>query len=269
MIWKTIASTFALAGFCCLVSAPSAIAQGAAQPPAQGQNPPGGFGGPGAGMQMPPEMQAKLKAWKTWNNAHKPISDLQMMLLKVERLEKEPGAELTKPQANQLLAIIKPWRTKKEMTNDQASAVMKSVSKLLTPTQVAKLATMQGRGGGGDRRGAGGPGMAGGGPGRPGMAGGGPGRPGMAGPGPAPKMSGGAPGGPAGRPGGMGAESAGGRMGGRPAGGPGGPGGFKIPDPPKTGFNPLNPATLPFERQRPRAQKNLDEFTAALQAKAK
>ena len=49
----------------------------------------------------------------------------------------------------------------------------------------------------------------------------------------------------------------------------GGGGDFKIPDPPKHGYNPLNPSTLPFEGMRPRAQKNLDEFTAKMQARAK
>jgi len=42
-----------------------------------------------------------------------------------------------------------------------------------------------------------------------------------------------------------------------------------MPDPPKGNYNPLNPDTLPFEQMRPRAKKQLDEFTAALAAKTK
>jgi hypothetical protein len=254
MSWKNIASTISLAGVCCLISASGAHAQGT--PLSRGQNPPGGPGGPGGAI--PPEMQAKMKAWQKWNETHKGIGDLQTLLRKVERLDKEPGAELNKQQAGKMLAIIKPWRTKTEMTNDQANGVTKAVMGVLNPTQTAKLATMQGgRGGmGGGRRG--------GGEGGPGSSTGG--TPRLAGPGAPPT----APGGPGGgRPGG---GPGGGRMGGVPAGGPGGPGGpggFKMPDPPKNGYNPLNPATLPFEQMRPRAKKNLDDFTAELQAKAK
>ena len=254
MSWKIIASAFSLAGVCCLISASGVLAQG---PPKAGGAPPrpGGPGGFG-GFQMTPEQQKKAEAWKKWTDAHKGIGDLQTMLRKVERLDKEPGAELNKAQATKLLAIIDPWRTKKEMTNDQANGVMKSVSAMLTPAQVTKLATMQGGRGGG-------PGGFGGG-GRPGGPGGGP-RAGTGGA--APRT--GAPGTPPTGAGGSGPGGAG--RGPRPAGGPGGFGGgnFTMPDPPKNGYNPLNPDTLPFEQMRPRAKKNLEEFTAALQAKAK
>lgn len=253
MIWKNIAAAIGLAGACCILSAPGASAQGGPGAPlSRGQNPPGGPRVPGG--PMPPEMQAKMKAWQKWSDSHKGIADLQTLLRKVEQLDKEPGAALNKQQAARMLAIIKPWRTKSEMTNEQANGLMKSVTGVLTPAQVAKLATMQGRRGGMGMGGMGGGRR----PGGMGGPGGGPGAPGAPRPGTAPTAPG-APGG--GRMGGPG----GGRMG----GGPGGPGGFKIPDPPKNGYNPLNPATLPFEQLRPRAQKNLDDFMAALQAKAK
>jgi hypothetical protein len=88
MSWKTIASTIGLTGICCLVSLPSAIAQG----PAPGAKVPGAPGAPGGMPQMPPEMQAKIKAWQKWNDAHKPLGDLQTLFRKVEQLDKEPGA---------------------------------------------------------------------------------------------------------------------------------------------------------------------------------
>lgn len=207
MSWKTIVSSLALAGVCCLVGVSRANAQG----------------GPGGGFQMTPEMQAKIKAWQKWTEAHKGISNLQTLFYQVEQMDKEPAFALNKPQSSKLLSIMKPWRTKPEMSDDQAKSVMKAVTGLLTDKQVKKLTTIQSpwgrRGGGGGGGGAGG-----------------------------------------GRPGG-----AGGPGGGRP----GGAGGFKIPDPPKGGYNPLNPATLPFEQMRPRAQKGLDDFTAELQAKSK
>jgi hypothetical protein len=190
---KTIVSALGLAAVFCLTRVPGAQAQG------------GGF-------QMTPEMQAKIKAWQKWTEAHKGVSNLQTLFYQVEQLEKAPGYELNKMQAGKLIGIIKPWRTKPEMSDDQAKGVMKSMTVMLTDKQVKKLTTIQTpwarRGGGGSGGGA--------------------------------------------RPGGA-----------------GGAGGFKFPDPPKGGYNPLNPDTLPFEQMRPMAKKGMDDFTAELQAKAK
>ena len=196
MSWKQIASVAGLAGFCCLINAPGANAQG-------------GFGG-----GMPPEIAAKIKAWGKWREAHKGISNVQTLVYQVEQLDKQPGFELNKQQAGKLLGVIKPWRTKPEMSDDQAKGVMKAVTGMLTDKQVKKLTTIQppwARQGGGGGGGA--------------------------------------------RPGG----GAGGRPGGAPA----------FPDPPKGGYNPLNPDTLPFVQMRPMAKKGMDDFTAELQAKAK
>jgi hypothetical protein len=273
MTWKTMAATIGMAGLCCLLVGSGAQAQGAAAGKAP-QGAPGGRGpgGGGPGMfQMTPEMQAKAKAWQKYQEAHKGLGDLQTLMRKVEQLDREPGFELTKAQGTKIVGIIKPWRTKPEMTNDQANGVMKSLTGVLTPKQTAKMVTMpMGRRGGGGPGGPGGGRMAGG-PGGPGggrMAGG-PGGPGGG------RMAGGPNGAPGGgRPGGAGAPGGpGGPGGGRP-GGPGGrmggPGGsFKMPDPPKHGYNPLNPDTLPFEQSRPGAKKRLDEFTSKMQAKTK
>jgi hypothetical protein len=69
----------------------------------------------------------------------------------------------------------------------------------------------------------------------------------------------------AGRPGG----GPGGPGGGRPGGGPGGAGGFQIPDPPKAGYNPMNPNTLPFAQMRPMAKRSQAEFLGQLKKEAK
>lgn len=255
MNWKTMATRLGLAGLCCLLAAPGVLAQGGAvkggAPGGRGQ---GGPGGPGMG-QMPPEMQAKFKAWQKYNDDHKSLGDLQTLMRKVEQLDQEKGYELDKAQAGKIVAIMKSWRSKPEMTNAQAAGVMKSVTGVLNAKQTAKLATIQVRG-----RGMGGPGGRRGGPGGPGGPGG---RPGIAGgPGGTPPTPGGT------RPGG--GRMAGG-PGGRPGGAPGGPGGrgFTIPDPPKKGYNPLNPDSLPMERMREGAKKRMDEFTAKMQTRAK
>ena len=66
-----------------------------------------------------------------------------------------------------------------------------------------------------------------------------------------------------GGPGGGGARPGGG--GGRP-GGP--PGGFNLPDPPKTGWNPLNADSMPFAQARPEMKRRTNAFFASLQHKA-
>jgi len=194
----------------CAVGGPRVLAQA-----------PGGPGG--GGFQPTPEMKAKFAAWQKYRDQHKNLTNLSTMLRQIREVDKDPQTQFTKAQAGKLLPILKAWRNKPTMTEDQAQSVSKQIGAILTEKQLKKMATIKPRGFGG------GPGG-----GRPG----GPGGPG-----------GGGPGGPGG---------------GRP-GGPGGPGGFQMPDPPKGGYNPLNPDTLPFERMRPQAKKSLDEFTASLQ----
>lgn len=70
--------------------------------------------------------------------------------------------------------------------------------------------------------------------------------------------------------GGRGPGGGGGFGGGRPGGGGGGrpamdPNAFPSPK----DYNPLNPNTLPFARQRPRSQQRMAQLTAALAASAK
>ncbi len=140
----------------------------------------GGFGG-GGGFQPSPEMMAKFKKWQAWRQSHPHISELGQTMRGMGELDKNPGTQITKPQAQAILAAIKPWRGKPVMTNDQALQVNKAITRPLSIPQIKKLATMGGPGGG--RRGGGGGGFGGGGGGRPGGFGGGGGRPGGGGPG--------------------------------------------------------------------------------------
>ena len=157
-----IAATAAIALFA--LNAPAAHAQG-------------GFGG--GGFQPPPEMMAKIKKWQAWRQSHPHVSALGQTMRGMGELDKNPGTQITKPQAQAILAAIKPWRSKPVLTNDQALQVNKAITRPLSIPQIKKLATMGGPGGGrrGGGFGGGGGGGFGGGGGRPG--GGGPGgRPG-------------------------------------------------------------------------------------------
>ncbi|MEO7714704.1 MAG: hypothetical protein ABIY70_00760 [Capsulimonas sp.] len=190
----------------------------------------GGFGGPGGGgFQMSPEAMAKMQAWRKWRDSHKNIGAVGRSVRAISELEQDPRTKLTKPQAKTVLTVLKSWRAKPVMTDAQARKVNQQLTATLSIPQLKKLATMSA-----DRRGG--------------------------------------PGGGGGRPGGGGPGGGGGFGGGRPGGGPGGggPGGRGGFDPSKMSaphdYNPLNPATLPFERQRPRAKQQMDTLIATLAA---
>lgn len=137
---------------------------------AQAQGP--GGGPPGGGFQMPPAMQAKMQAWRTWRDNHKNVTALQRTLGALADMEQDPATKLTKPQAKAVLAVIKKWQAKPALTDVQARQVNSQITAPLNIAQIKKIATAsQGRGGfGGGRPGGGGGGGFGGG--RPGGGGG-------------------------------------------------------------------------------------------------
>ena len=136
---------------------------------------PGGFGGP----PMPPEMQAKMKAWDIWRGTHQNVVSLQRTLGGLTRLEDTPATKLTKPQAKAMLAVLKKWQAKPSITDAQAKQINTQLTGLLSTAQRQQMTVAgPGRGGFGSGRpsGFGRPGGFGGRPeGRPG---GGFGRPG-------------------------------------------------------------------------------------------
>lgn len=198
----------------CAVSVPGAQAQG---------------GPGGGGFQMPPQMRAKMEAWRKFRDQHKNLSTLGDMLFQIQEMNKDAGYQLDKKQSASMLKIIGPWRAKKTINEDQAKDVSKRMGAVLTVKQLKKMSTIPP-------------------PGRRARGGGG------------------------GRPGGPGGPGGGGGLAGTRPGGPGGggrPGGFTFPDPPKQGWNPFNPDTLPFERMRPMAKTRMNEFVASLNKQAK
>src|SRR5262245_52401546 len=84
---------------------------GLSAPPLSAQ----GFGG--GGGQMPPEIQAKMKAWQKWRENHKSLASLQTMIFQLRELDKDPGGQLTKPQASKILTVLKSWRHKPTMSD--------------------------------------------------------------------------------------------------------------------------------------------------------
>jgi uncharacterized membrane protein YgcG len=168
---------------------------------------------------MPPEVQAKMRAWQKFRETHKNFEYLQQTLAGINEMEKYPTTRLTKDQAKQILAVIKPWRNRPVMTNEQAGQVNKALNKPLTLDQVKKVATAPnmmrgGRGFGGRAGGGGGGGAGGGGQRRPGQF----------------DFS-------------------------------------KFPDPKE--YNPLNPASLPFEQFRPMATQRMNELMKLLEDRAR
>ena len=129
------------------------------------------------GFQMNPQMQAKFQAWQKWRQNHPHIQSLQQTMIGFREMEKDPKTKLTRDQARKILPVVKAWRNKPTMSDDQALQVTKQLTASLNTAQLKKIATAPqfGRGGrgfgGGARPGGGGPGGPGGG--RPGGPGGG------------------------------------------------------------------------------------------------
>lgn len=189
---------------------------------AQAQGP-----GPG-GFQPNPAMMAKFQAWRKWNDSHKNIQSIGQTVRGLMALEQDPSAQLNKKQAGPVLAVLKKWRSKPVMTDDQARQVNRQLTATLTIPQLKKLAQASSR----RRGGPGGGGGGGFGGGRPGGGGGG--------------FGGGRPGGGGGRPG-------------------GGPGGFNPADIPSPhDYNPLNANTLPFPRMRTRMAQGMSQLMTKL-----
>ena len=136
---------------------------------------------PGGGFNMPPEMKAKIGAWKKWSEEHKNVAALGKTLRGIETINKEPETQLNKQQSAKMLTIVNTWKTKPDMTEDQAKDVQKQITAMLNDKQLKRL-NAPGMGGFGGPGGGGRPGggFAGGRPGGPGggRPPGGPGGPG-------------------------------------------------------------------------------------------
>jgi hypothetical protein len=188
-------------------------------------------------MKPPPGMAANMKAWQSWRSTHKNISALEHTLHGLSSLSQDPKTRLGREQAQEILAITTPWRSRQAMSDLQAKQVNHQIQAVLTPAQARKIAALRPRGG--------------------------PGGPPPGGPPPG-GMDGPPPGGPDGPPpGGMGAPP--------PNGFPprGSQKGFRPPAFPKPKeYNPLNPATISFPPEQQHVKQELASlFSTLKQAK--
>ena len=156
-----------------------ALAVTALAPAAFAQGPPGG----GGGFQMTPEMRAQMQKFQKFREANKNVFQVSQTLRRIAGLDENPKNALTKDQAKKILGVVKPWRKKPVMKDEEARNVLKQITAPLTVAQLKAISQSDGRGGRGQGFGGGGGGF---------------GRPGGGGPG-----GGGPGGGPGGRPGGF------------------------------------------------------------------
>src|SRR5687768_2433623 len=133
------------------VLAPSALAQ-----------PPGGQGGPG-GFQMTPEMRTRMQKFQKFREANKNDFQVQSNFRRLRNLEENPKTKLTKDQAKKILVVVKTWRRKPVMTNDQAKGVLTQLTGPLNVSQLKAISQSDSRGGRGGGGGFGGGGGRGGG----------------------------------------------------------------------------------------------------------
>jgi hypothetical protein len=88
---------------------------------------------------------------------------LMTMVRHIGEINKDKKYTLTPAQAKSVLAVLKPWRSKPKMTQDQAKGISKSLKKVFTADQLNAMARIKshfGQGPGG--HGPGGPGGPGG-----------------------------------------------------------------------------------------------------------
>ena len=180
-----------------------------------------------------------MQAFRKFSESHRNYGQLTRTMRAVMEMDKAPATKITKPEAQKMLAVVKPWMSKPLMKDADAKNVNNALAKTLTVPQLKAMAAASSRQNG---RGGGGGGFGGGG-GRPGGGGG----------------FGGGQGGP------------GGGGGGRPGGGgPGGGGGrfdfSKLPDPKE--YNPLNVNSYPKSPMSERGKKRVSDFYALLKGRA-
>src|SRR5439155_12230854 len=113
----------------------------------------------GGGFQMTPEMQAKMKAWQKFRENNKNLDNVQRTVRGFRRLDDDPKTQLNKDQAQKILAVVKAWRHKPVMKDEEARKVMVQLTQPLNVQQLKALARPAGgpggRGGGGGFGGAG------------------------------------------------------------------------------------------------------------------
>lgn len=190
---------------------------------------PSATGQPSSRQRSAPGDQSGMRGqMMTFFTEHKNTFDLLGFVGRISRLETEGKTPLTVTQAKDIMAVITPLKTQKELTQDQAKSALERIKKVLTSQQITAVEQVPqfGRGNGG----ASGPGAGGRGPGAggQGFTGRGPGVNGQGAGGRAPGAGGqGDAGGQgyAGRGPGAGGPGAGGPGAGRRNPGTGGPGG--------------------------------------------
>ncbi len=78
---------------------------------------------------------------------------LMTMVRHIGEINKDKKYTLTPAQAKSVLAILKPWRTKPKMTQDQAKTVAKNLKKVFTASQLNAMARIKSHFGQGPRPG--------------------------------------------------------------------------------------------------------------------
>jgi len=105
--------------------------------------------------QQQAQLQAKRKAWDKWRANHRNVTAVGQTVMGLSALQSNPRTALTKEQARKILPVLKAWRKKKVMSNDDALKVNRALTAPLTDAQLKKIATAP-------RFGSGGPGFGGG-----------------------------------------------------------------------------------------------------------
>lgn len=91
---------------------------------------------------LPPEVRARMEAWRKWREEHKYTFQLLGLVGGLMQLEQE-GKPLSAKQAKQVLAILQPLTKKQKLTQEEARKAQFALQKVLTAAQLNTISRMR------------------------------------------------------------------------------------------------------------------------------
>ena len=108
------------------------------------------------------QQQGGSSQFSAMREKYKYTFQLTTMVRHIGEINKDKKYTLTPVQAKSVLAVLKPWRSKPKMTQDQAKGISKNLKKVFTAAQLNAMARIKSHFGQRSGRGPGGPGGQGG-----------------------------------------------------------------------------------------------------------
>jgi hypothetical protein len=102
-----------------------------------------------AGVLLAQQQQEGRGQWSAMREKYKYTLQLTQMVRHIQEIDKDKKYTLKPSQAKQVLAVLKPLRSKPKMTQDQARQALKDLKKVFTADQLNAIARIKPRFGAG------------------------------------------------------------------------------------------------------------------------